>query len=159
MNIYDNVAGIKFTFKSCSIQTVQQSTGSRMRGACVRLSLLMLVVTVNGCHRNRIAPSSEEKSGGPLANMCDLTPSEKPSDPSDTGGYRASLKINPEDLVKKIEMVDKDGDGKISRDEFQNIAQRPLQEEQLDYIWNIYTGLNIPLREPVKKKKCGKFHT
>ena len=99
------------------------------------LSLLMLVVTINGCHRNRIAPSSEEKSGGPLANMCDLTPSEKPTDSSNTGGYRASLKINPEDLLKNIDMVDEDGDGMVSRDEFQNIVQQPLQEEQLDHIW------------------------
>ena len=135
MNIYDNVAGIKSTFRSCRIQIVQQSPGSNMRGACVGFSLLMLAVTINGCHRNRIAQSSEEKSGGPLANMCDLTLSVP------TRG----LQINPEDLLKKLDMVDKDGDGMVSRDEFQNIVQQPLQEEQLDHIWKIYTGLNVPL--------------
>ena len=132
MNIYDNVAGIKSTFRSCRILIVQQSTGSNMRGgACVGLSLLMLVVTINGCHRNAIAQSSEEKSGGPLANMCDFTPSDT-----------TSGQINPEDLFKKLDMVDEDGDGMVSRDEFQNIAQKPLQEEQLDYIWNRYKDGN-----------------
>ena len=106
-----------------------------MRGACVGLSLLMLVVTVNGCHRNAIAQSSEEKSGGPLANMCDFTPSDT-----------TSGQINPEDLFKKLGMVDEDGDGMVSRDEFQNIAQKPLQEEQLDYIWRIFKDGNEPMQ-------------
>ena len=102
-----------------------------MRGACAGLSLLMLVVTINGCHRNAIAQSSEEKSGGPLANMCDFSP-------LDTTNTTNCGQVNLEDqriLVKKLDMVDKDGDGMVSRDEFQNIVQQPLQEEQLDHIW------------------------